>query len=305
MKMEKENKEQNSAVNEAPFDVEIVGINFNSAGKIYYFDPKGVKIPLGTKVILETSRGIEMGTVKITNKTVSSKEIVLPLKEVIRIATKDDEERERANRDLENKAKIVCKKKIAEHKLEMHLVNVEYTFDNSKLTFYFTSETRVDFRELVKDLAGIFKTRIELRQIGIRDETKMMGGLGPCGKPFCCSEFLTDFAQVSIKMAKEQNFSLNSAKISGSCGRLMCCLRYEHEAYENALLTTPPMGATVKTPSGEGVVVETRPLLQLVKVRMSDKPDNLKLFACDEIKVMKSQKAKKDQQNEILEEVQE
>ena len=305
MKMEKENKEQNSALNEAPFDVEIVGINFNSAGKIYYFDPKGVKIPLGTKVILETSRGIEMGTVKITNKTVSSKEIVLPLKEVIRIATKDDEERERANRDLENKAKIVCKKKIAEHKLEMHLVNVEYTFDNSKLTFYFTSETRVDFRELVKDLAGIFKTRIELRQIGIRDETKMMGGLGPCGKPFCCSEFLTDFAQVSIKMAKEQNFSLNSAKISGSCGRLMCCLRYEHEAYENALLTTPPMGATVKTPSGEGVVVETRPLLQLVKVRMSDKPDNLKLFACDEIKVMKSQKAKKDQQNEILEEVQE
>ena len=275
---------------------EIVGINFRSAGKIYYFAPGEISLSLGDKIIVETSRGTEMGVVKIPNKFVDAKSIVAPLRTIVRKATEDDIERSKANKELEISARAVCKKKISEHKLDMHLVDVEYTFDNSKLIFYFTSEGRVDFRDLVKDLAGVFKTRIELRQIGIRDETKMVGGLGACGRPYCCSEFLTDFVQVSIKMAKEQNFSLNSAKISGSCGRLMCCLRYEHEAYEEALLKTPPCGSVVKTSSGTGVVVETRPLLHLIKVRMDDRPDNLKLLDIDDVTVIKSQKTKKDNQ---------
>ncbi len=279
--------------------VEIVGINFREAGKIYYFSPKSIKASLGEKVIVETARGIEMGTVKIPNKLVKESEIVPPLKEIMRIATEQDLDRDKKNHDLEMEAALICKKKIAAHGLEMSLVAVEYTFDNSKLIFYFTCESRVDFRELVKDLAATFKTRIELRQIGIRDEAKMMGGLGICGRKFCCSGFLTDFVQVSIKMAKEQNFSLNSAKVSGACGRLMCCLKYEHEIYEEALKKTPPQGSTVKTPDGVGTVIETRPLKGEIKVKLDEREkDAQKLYKCDEVKVLKTKRQKEDDEIE-------
>jgi cell fate regulator YaaT (PSP1 superfamily) len=282
----------------APEFIEVIGVSFRNNSKIYYFAPKGIQAELGQYVIVETSRGIEYGKVLIPNKMVSSTEIVSPLKSIIRLATEDDHERNEKNKLLEKDAMEICKQKIESHKLDMSLVGVEYTFDNSKLLFYFTSEGRVDFRELVKNLASIFKTRIELRQIGIRDEAKMMGGLGPCGRPFCCSDFLTDFAQVSIKMAKEQNFSLNSAKISGSCGRLMCCLRYEHEVYEQALKTTPPNGSTVSTPNGVGIVIETRPLLQMIKVRLEEKPETPKLFKCSEVKIIKTAKPQKNEDND-------
>ncbi len=278
--------------------VEVIGVSFRNNTKIYYFSPKGIKAEVGQFVIVETSRGIEYGKVLIANKIVPVSETVTPLKSIIRLATEDDRERNEKNRLLEQDAMEICKQKIESHKLDMSLVGVEYTFDNSKLLFYFTSEGRVDFRELVKNLASIFKTRIELRQIGIRDEAKMMGGLGPCGRPFCCKDFLTDFAQVSIKMAKEQNFSLNSAKISGSCGRLMCCLRYEHEIYEEALKTTPPIGSTVSTSNGVGTVIETRPLLQLIKVRLDEKPENPKLYKCGDVRIIKLGKSPKSSQKD-------
>jgi len=269
--------------------IEVIGVSFKEAGKIYYFAPGGLKLSRGDHAIVETSRGVEIGLVKVANKTVPESEIVPPLKEVKRKATKADLEQNEKNRADEAEAAIICKKKIASHKLEMDLVDVEYTFDRSKLIFYFTCESRVDFRELVKDLASTFRTRIELRQIGIRDEAKMMGGLGICGRKYCCSNFLTDFVQVSIKMAKEQNFSLNSAKISGACGRLMCCLRYEHEVYEEAIRKTPSNGSIVKTADGEGVVVETKPLASEIKVRFSsgDK-DTIKSFKVADVKVIKS-----------------
>ena len=271
-----------------PENVEVVGINFREAGKIYYFAPGNIKFALGNKVIVETSRGVEMGTVKVPNKTVPSTEIVPPLKSVTRLATKDDIERDARNHELELDAAILCKKKILNHKLDMSLVATEYTFDNSKLIFYFTAESRVDFRELVKDLASTFHTRIELRQIGIRDEAKMMGGLAVCGRKYCCAGFLTDFVQVSIKMAKEQNFSLNSAKVSGACGRLLCCLRYEHETYEEAIRSTPSVGSIVKTSDGEGVVIETKPLAQEIKVKFENNDkDSVKVFKCKEVKVLK------------------
>ena len=271
-----------------PEAVEVVGINFREAGKIYYFSPNDIKFAVGNRVIVETSRGIEMGTVKVANKTVPSSEIVPPLKSVTRLATTDDIERDERNHELELDAALVCKKKIAAHKLEMSLVATEYTFDNSKLIFYFTAESRVDFRELVKDLASTFHTRIELRQIGIRDEAKMMGGLAVCGRKYCCAGFLTDFVQVSIKMAKEQNFSLNSSKVSGACGRLLCCLRYEHETYEEAIRNTPSVGSIVKTSDGEGVVIETKPLASEIKVKFegNDK-ESVKVFKCKEVKVLK------------------
>ena len=271
--------------------VEVVGVCFKEAGKIYYFAPGMEKFSRGDYVIVETSRGVEMGLVKVANKTVPESEIVPPLKEVKRAATKADLEQNEKNHADEAEAAIICKKKIAAHKLEMDLVDVEYTFDRSKLIFYFTCESRVDFRELVKDLASTFRTRIELRQIGIRDEAKMMGGLGVCGRKYCCANFLTDFVQVSIKMAKEQNFSLNSAKISGACGRLMCCLRYEHEVYDEAIKKTPSSGSIVKTSDGEGVVVETKPLAGEIKVRFSsgDK-DTVKWFNVADVKVLRSGK---------------
>ena len=217
---------------------------------------------------------------------VKSSEIVPPLRPVVRIASPADLKHAEENKAKEAEAFDICKKKITDHKLDMNLVEAEYTFDNSKLLFYFTSDGRVDFRDLVKDLASVFRTRIELRQIGIRDEAKLLGGLGVCGRPFCCSSFLSDFVQVSIKMAKEQNFSLNSAKISGACGRLMCCLRYEHETYEEAIKRTPPLGSTVKTENGNGVVIETNPLAGLIKVRLEEKPESPKAFAVDDVTLL-------------------
>lgn len=270
--------------------VEIVGVRFRTNGKVYYFDPCGKSFALGASVIVETSRGIEFGTVSIANRMVSAPKVVLPLKKVLREATQDDFARNERNKRMEQEAAQVCAEKIKKFGLDMKIVDVEYTFDNSKLLFYFTSEGRVDFRELVKSLASVFRTRIELRQIGIRDEAKMLGGIGSCGRPFCCSTFLPDFVQVSIKMAKEQNFSLNSAKISGTCGRLMCCLRYEHDAYEEALKIVPHTGTVVSTPYGEGTVIETRPLTETVKVKFDDKGENPRFFSCKEITVLRSAK---------------
>ena len=285
----KENVKNNeAAVQDTAETVEIIGINFREAGKIYYFAPGKYKLDAGCRVIVDTARGVEIGTVKVANKRVPVSEIVPPLKPITRPATKEDLERDVKNHQAEMDAAIICKKKIAAHGLEMSLVAVEYTFDNSKLIFYFTCESRVDFRELVKDLASTFHTRIELRQIGIRDEAKMMGGLGVCGRKYCCSGFLTDFVQVSIKMAKEQNFSLNSSKVSGACGRLMCCLRYEHETYEEAIKVTPPVNSTVKTPDGVGVVTETKPLAAEVRVKLNDnEKDAPKLYQCKDVKILK------------------
>ena len=290
---------ESTAGAEAPErSVEIIGISFREAGKIYYFAPGRHKLSVGNKVIVDTSRGVEIGTVKTANKMVSEKEIVSPLKEIIRPATAEDLERDARNKQAEFDAAIVCKKKIQKHGLDMSLVAAEYTFDNSKLIFYFSCETRVDFRELVKDLASTFRTRIELRQIGIRDEAKMMGGLGICGRKFCCAGFLSDFVQVSIKMAKEQNFSLNSAKISGACGRLMCCLRYEHETYEDAIKRTPPVGSTVKTADGVGVVTETKPLAEEIRVKIGENDkETAKLYKIRDVKVLKTpvKRAEKDE----------
>ena len=279
--------EINNKETEEAKDVEIVGISFREAGKIYYFSPGSLKLAKGDRVIVETSRGVELGTVKIANKMIPSSEVVSPLKAVGRVATKEDLIKDEKNRKAEADAAVICKKKIADHGLGMDLVGVEYTFDNSKLIFYFTCESRVDFRELVKDLASTFRTRIELRQIGIRDEAKMMGGLGICGRKFCCANFLSDFVQVSIKMAKEQNFSLNSAKVSGACGRLMCCLRYEHETYEEALKATPPVGSVVSTKDGEGVVIETKPLAQEITVKSNtDDKATPKTYKCSDVRVI-------------------
>ena len=277
-----------------PREVEIVGVSFREAGKIYYFAPGGKQFSLGDRVIVDTARGTEMGTVKIENKIVSSKEVVSPLKQITRLATSEDLLRDAKNHDMEMEAALICKRKIAAHGLGMRLVGTEYTFDNSKLIFYFTCESRVDFRELVKDLASTFRTRIELRQIGIRDAAKLMGGLGICGRKYCCSGFLTDFVQVSIKMAKEQNFSLNSQKGSGACGRLMCCLRYEHETYDALIKVTPPQGSLVATPDGEGTVIEIKPLAGEVRVKLTDNDkDAPKLYSIKDLKILKVPKRSK------------
>ena len=265
-------------------NTEIVGIRFKDAGKVYFFAPGAVKVQPGDTVIVETARGTEYGFVAVGNKYVPTSEIVPPLRPIIRASTPDDRERYETNKKLEAQAFEICQQKIREHGLEMKLIEAEYTFDNSKLLFYFSAEVRVDFRELVKDLASVFRTRIELRQIGIRDEAKMLGGLGVCGRPFCCATFLSDFMQVSIKMAKEQNLSLNSSKISGTCGRLMCCLRYEHETYEEEIRRTPPVDSIVKTPEGTGVVVETSPLTGFIKVRIGDRQnETIKAFHRDQV----------------------
>lgn len=267
-----------------PEEVEIVGIRFKKPGKVYYFLPEGNSLKQDDNVIVKTARGLEYGTVAIANRLENKKNLVLPLRSVVRRATKADDQQYESNLESEKEAFRVCQEKIDEHKLDMKLVDVEYTFDNNKLLFYFTADGRVDFRELVKDLASVFKTRIELRQIGIRDETKLMGGLGVCGRPFCCKSFLSEFAQVSIKMAKEQNLSLNSSKISGACGKLMCCLRYEHECYSEAVKRIPKLDSKVNTPEGEGVVVETNPLAGLVRVRIEkDQNKTIKLLKADEV----------------------
>lgn len=252
---------------------EVIGVRFKDVGKVYYFDPNGEKIAKGTHVIVETARGVECGEVAASNREVAEEEIVKPLKKVIRVATKGDLEQVERNRQEEKQAFDICLKKIQEHKLDMKLVDVEYTFDGNKILFYFTADGRVDFRELVKDLASVFRTRIELRQIGVRDEAKMLGGLGVCGRPFCCSTFLGEFQPVSIKMAKEQGLSLNPTKISGTCGRLMCCLKFEQAAYDDLLRTTPKVGATVNTPDGRGTVQEVNLLTGELKVRMDKAMD--------------------------------
>ena len=251
--------------------IEVVGVKFKETGKVYYFDPSGHKVAEGEHVIVETARGVEFGDVVIANRYVDEKDTVQPLRTIMRIATPEDCAIRETNAKKEKEAFGICQQKIKDHKLEMKLVDVEYTFDNSKLLFYFTADGRVDFRELVKDLASVFRTRIELRQIGIRDEAKMMGGLGVCGRPFCCSTFLSDFVQVSIKMAKEQSLSLNSAKISGACGRLMCCLRYEHDTYEAQLKKMPPVDSRVQTADGVAVVTEVIPLEEKMKVLVPGK----------------------------------
>lgn len=282
---------------------EIIGVRFKEVGKIYYFDPNGLTFQTGESAIVETSRGTEYGDVLVANKTVTADKVVLPLKKVIRKATPEDKAKLRENEETAEKAKATFKEKCAEHKLDMDLVDVEVTFDNSKLLFYFTSEGRVDFREFVKDLASVFKTRIELRQIGVRDEAKQLGGLGICGRAFCCKSFLSDFDQVSIKMAKEQGLSLNSAKISGTCGRLMCCLRYENDVYEEEIKKTPRVGAVVMTPSGKGVVVDSNPLAGLVRVSLdANKEASPTQFIREDVKVLSNKKTEeKVEQEEFME----
>lgn len=267
---------------------EVVGVKFREVGKVYYFDPDSLKIEKGTKVIVETARGVECGDVVVSNKMVKDEEIVPPLKKILRIATPDDLKKLEENKVKESRAFDICKKKIVEHKLEMDLVSVEYTFDASKITFYFTADGRVDFREIVKDLASVFRTRIELRQIGVRDEAKMIGGLGMCGREICCSAYLDGFRPVSIKMAKEQGLSLNPAKISGTCGRLMCCLKNEQDVYEHLLKVTPKVGAVVKTSDGKGTVTEVNMLKGTLKVRLDKNPDAApRTFNRKEVKLIK------------------
>ncbi|MCI8601812.1 MAG: stage 0 sporulation family protein [Oscillospiraceae bacterium] len=252
---------------------EIIGVRFKITGKTYYFSPGGLQISLGDRVVVETARGVECGQVVIANRQVEDNAIVAPLKKIMRLANAKDLAQLEENRRREEEAFQICQQRIQQRRLQMSLVDVEYTFDGNKILFYFTADGRVDFRELVKDLAGVFRTRIELRQIGVRDESKMLGGLGICGRPFCCSTFLGDFQPVSIKMAKEQNLSLNPAKISGSCGRLMCCLKYEQAAYEDLLRITPRVGAVVRTAEGNGVVIENNLLTGELKVALDKAPD--------------------------------
>ena len=266
--------------------IKIVGVRFRKAGKIYYFDPAGMEIETGTHVIVETARGIEFGTVMIPPREMEEDGVVQPLKPVIRIATEADEMTEQKNKEKEKEAFQICLEKIAKHKLEMKLVEAEYTFDNNKLLFYFTADGRIDFRELVKDLASVFRTRIELRQIGVRDETKILGGIGICGRPLCCSTYLSEFIPVSIKMAKEQNLSLNPTKISGVCGRLMCCLKNEEETYEYLNSRLPNVGDYVTTIEGlKGEVQSVSVLRQLVKVivEVNDEKE-IREYKVDELK---------------------
>lgn len=280
----------------------IIGVKFKGAGKVYYFDPDEATLDTGDYVVVETSRGIECGTVTFGNREISDDGLNRPLKKIIRPATAEDIAHLEENRKKEERAYGICLKKIIEHDLKMKLVTVEYTFDNNKILFYFTADGRVDFRELVKDLAGIFRTRIELRQIGVRDESKMLGGLGICGREFCCKGFLSDFQPVSIKMAKEQGMSLNPVKISGTCGRLMCCLKYEQEAYSDLLKKTPKIGAYVSTPDGKGTVVDQNIIKGVLNVQLQKNPDSPpKSYRVDEVKVIKDGQIKvnKNEQEEL------
>lgn len=268
--------------------IKVVGVRFKKAGKIYYFDPADMNIQKDTYVVVETARGIEFGECVIGIKEINENDIVSPLKSVLRIATNEDIEKHFKNKDKEKDAFDICLKKIQEHGLTMKLIDVEYTFDNNKVIFYFIADGRVDFRDLVKDLATIFKTRIELRQIGVRDEAKMLGGLGPCGRPMCCSSFLGDFASVSIKMAKEQNLSLNPTKISGICGRLMCCLNYEQSTYEDIRKRMPKVGSIVKTSEGTGEVFSNNIVKESIKVKLKKGEEEvLEEFKIDNIELIK------------------
>ena len=271
---------------------EVIGVRFRTAGKIYYFGPKGIEFKRSEHVIVETARGVEYGTVVLPNMEVEDEKITQPLKEVIRKATKEDEEKEKKNREKEKEAYKICQEKIFKHGLEMKLINAEYTFDNNKVLFYFTADGRVDFRELVKDLASVFRTRIELRQVGVRDETKILGGMGICGRPLCCHIYLSDFAPVSIKMAKEQSLSLNPTKISGICGRLMCCLKNEADVYEELNKKLPRIGEMVTTPDGlKGEVRDTNVLKQTVRVIVEvDDEKEIRDYAVDDIKFKRHKK---------------
>ena len=277
-----------------PETLEVVDIQFRPGQKVYYFDPNGVKYVPGDPVIMDTARGPEFGTCAGANHIVRRNEIVAPLRQILRRATQQDLKIVSENRAREKRAYDVCMQKIEEHSLDMQLVSAECAFNGSKILFYFTADERVDFRELVKTLAGIFHTRIELRQIGVRDKAKMVGGLGICGRPFCCASFLDDFQPVSIKMAKTQNLSLNPTKISGTCGRLMCCLKYEQDAYEDLIRSSPKLDSFVDTPEGRGTVVELDLMRQRVKVRMEDSPETVSVFANTDIAVLRSGKAKKN-----------
>ena len=264
----------------------VIGVRFKKAGKVYYFDPDEFWPKPGENVVVETARGLEFGEVVTSARAVADEQIVAPLKKVVRMATEEDIQRAETNAKREQEAFRVCQEKVIKHKLEMKLVSVEYTFDNSKIIFYFTANGRVDFRDLVKDLASVFKMRIELRQIGVRDEAKMLGGLGSCGRPICCGAFLGDFQPVSIKMAKEQNLSLNPTKISGVCGRLMCCLKYEQDNYEAVLKRVPRVGKDVVTPDGVGVITEINAIKELVKVRIRTNDDNFDIreYSIDDVR---------------------
>ncbi|WP_436513191.1 PSP1 domain-containing protein [Clostridium thermobutyricum] len=268
--------------------LKVIGVRFKKAGKIYYFDPQDLNVEKDSYVIVETARGIEFGQCVIGEKMIDESEIIAPLKTVIRVADENDIAKHKENKEKEEEALRICTEKIWDHKLDMKLIDVEYTFDNNKVIFYFTADGRVDFRELVKDLATIFKTRIELRQIGVRDEAKMIGGLGPCGRTMCCSSFLGDFTSVSIKMAKEQNLSLNPTKISGICGRLMCCLNYEQSTYEDIRKRLPRVGSIVETELGTGEVVQNNIVKESVKVKLRNGEEEfIEQFNINNIKMIK------------------
>ncbi|MEW9078009.1 PSP1 domain-containing protein [Terrisporobacter glycolicus] len=268
--------------------INIVGVRFKNAGKIYYFDPVDFAIEKDMDVVVETARGLEYGTVVVGKKEIDEESLVSPLKPIIRIATEEDTKIYKENKEKAKETFELCLQKIKEHELTMYLIDCEYTFDRNKLIFYFTAEGRIDFRELVKDLAAIFKTRIELRQIGVRDEAKSIGGLGPCGRSLCCSSWLGDFQPVSIKMAKDQSLSLNPTKISGICGRLFCCLKYEHDVYVEAIEKVPPVGSIVKVDGNKGKVIETNPLLEQAKIEFNDK--TIRICMKEEIKVLQAPK---------------
>ena len=279
---------------QVPEQAQVVDIQFRPGQKIYYFDPAGHELKAGDHVIIDTARGPEYGFCTAGNHTISAKDIVSPLRPVIRIANDQDEKAAAENQAKEKKAFDFCMKEIAAQKLDMQLVSAECAFDGSRILFFFTADERVDFRELVKNLAATFHTRIELRQIGVRDKAKMVGGLGICGRPFCCASFLDDFQPVSIKMAKTQNLSLNPTKISGTCGRLMCCLKYEQDAYEDLIRRSPKEESFVDTPEGRGTVIGLNLLRQQVKVQMEDSPETVGTFKVDEIAVLRNGKAKKN-----------
>ena len=274
--------------------LEVVDVQFRPGQKVYYFDPNGEKFAPGDHVIMDTARGVEFGLCAAGNHKISTKDAVAPLRKILRRATAQDEKINEENRARERRAFEVCTQKIQSHGLDMQLVSAECAFDGSKILFYFTADERVDFRELVKDLASVFHTRIELRQIGVRDKAKMVGGLGICGRPFCCASFLDDFQPVSIKMAKTQSLSLNPTKISGTCGRLMCCLKYEQDTYESLIRTSPKPESFVDTPEGRGTVVEADILRQRVKVQMENNPDTVSVFSNEEIAILRNGKAKKN-----------
>ena len=279
----------------------IIGVRFKKAGKIYFFDPDGKQIEAGRHVIVETSMGMEYGEVVIANRQLPQDKIIAPLKKIIRVATKQDAKQNEENKKQEKEAFKLCEKKIKEHNLPMKLMDVEFKFDKSKILFFFVADNRIDFRELVRDLAAVYKTRIELRQIGVRDEVKRLGGNGVCGRELCCCSFLGNFATVSIKMAKEQNVSLNPSKVSGNCGRLMCCLQYEQNAYEDKLKRLPKIGAIVKTADGEGEVCGLETLKEIVKVKFKDGDETFfRKYNSKDIKILKN--IEKEEEQEAIDE---